>query len=115
MALNRVRAEANQVSVPVPAGTVSGDAVAVGELNGVALCDRGEWTTDEATIQLDGSFAFEMDGPITVGQVITRNQVNARGAPAGGGTFGHALTALAGGVTGDVEVRVANPVDIAAS
>lgn len=108
MAKNRVRAEANQVSVPVAADTVSGDAVAVGELNGVALCDRSEWTEDEATVQLDGSFAFELTGPVAVGDAVTRDDVNARGDDAGAGTFGHALSALANGETADVEVRVSN-------
>lgn len=116
MAKNRVREEANQVSLPVPAGTVSGDAVAVGKLNGVALTDRDAWTAGEATVQLDGSFKHYIDdadwvgGAIAVGDAVTHDQVNAKGDVEGARVFGHALTPLADGASGEVEVRTANPI-----
>jgi len=108
MALNRVREECNQISLPVPSGTVSGDPVAVGELNGVALTDRDAWTPGEATVQLDGSFAFTLTGAIAAGAAVTRDTVNAKGDASGSGTFGHAVKALGAGVTDEVEVRLKN-------
>lgn len=108
MAKNRIREECNQISLPVPAGTVSGDPVAVGELNGVALTDRGAWTENEATCQLDGSFGFELTGPVAPGDAVTRDEVNAKGDASGSGTFGHAVGSLANGETAVVEVRLSN-------
>lgn len=108
MAKNRIREECNQISLPVPAGTVSGDPVAVGELNGVALTDRDAWTPGEATCQLDGSFGFELTGPLAAGEAVPRDDVNAKGDAAGAGTFGHVVAALGNGVTAVVEVRLSN-------
>jgi predicted RecA/RadA family phage recombinase len=112
MALNRVREEADQVALPVDPATVSGDPVAVGRLNGVALNDYGSWTPGQATVALEGSFRFTLTGPgggLAVGAIVTRDMVNARGDAAGASTFGHLLEPLGDGVTADVEVRISNP------
>lgn len=105
MALNRAYAEANQIKVPVPADTESGDPVVVGELNGVALID--EQDDGEATCQFDGAFYFELTGPISAGDPVTVTDVGAEGGT-GSDTFGHALTDVASGVTTDVPVRLSN-------
>ena len=62
MAKNEHLRHANHVSLPVPAGTVSGDPVRVGILNGVAQTDRAStsnWgggnAAGEASVWLDGS------------------------------------------------------------
>lgn len=111
MAKNRVREEANQLSLPVVAGVVSGDPVAVGNLNGVALCNRDAWTTGEATVQLDGSFRFTITGPgggLAVGAPVPRSLVAAKGDAAGAGVFGHLLEPIAAAEVKAVEIRI-NP------
>lgn len=109
MSKNVVRDECNQASLPVAIGTVSGDPVAVGGyLNGVALTDRGAHTPGEATVKLNGSAAYELTGPIAVGDVISRDAVNARGCEDCDGDFAVALQALGNGETDLVEMRLLN-------
>lgn len=88
MATNEIFKEADYLSLPVPAGTVSGDPVLVGDLVGVAQTSEGDnsytsipvrrpftdpaWGTvpgstggnEEgfASVALKGAFAFEIDG-----------------------------------------------------
>ena len=72
MARNITYDDANQVSLPVPAGTKSGDPVRVGGLNGVALTNRALSTATppefgggnvdgEATVKLNGAATFDVD------------------------------------------------------
>lgn len=59
MARNRRYAGAFQLSLPVIAGTVSGDPVLIGaELPGVALTDRD--ADGEATVRMIGAFSLEV-------------------------------------------------------
>lgn len=113
MALNRVRERAFQVSLPVPEGTTSGDPVAVGSLVGVALIDRGKDTAGEATIQMVGSFEFEVIGKkgaeekaIAVGEPVYLKE-GKLSADSGGTLFGYALQAVAKGKTETIEVKIA--------
>lgn len=110
MALNRHYAEANQVSLPVPNGALSGDPVCIGGLHAVLLVDEGDSTEGEATVQLDGAFRFELTGPINAGEAIQGTDIDAAEHLGGDDTqtFGHALISLANGVTADVPVRLAN-------
>lgn len=112
MAQNVVREEANQVELPVPAGTKSGDPVAVGQLNGLALTDRDAWTAGSATVKLNGSVRLSITGPgggLAVGAAVSRDLVNAVGDAAGTGVFGHLLEPIGAGVTAEVEIRISNP------
>lgn len=88
MATNEIYKDANYLSLPVPAGTMSGDPVLVGELVGVAQTSEGDnsytsvpvrrqigdpaWNTmpastggnetGYASVALIGAFAFEIEG-----------------------------------------------------
>lgn len=71
MAKNEHLRHANHISLPVPAGTVAGDPVRVGILNGVAQTDRASssnWgggnTVGEASVWLDGSHYLEVAGAV---------------------------------------------------
>ena len=71
MAKNEHLRHANHVSLPVPSGTVSGDPVRVGILNGVAQTDRASasnWgggnAAGEASVWLDGSHHLEVAGAV---------------------------------------------------
>lgn len=71
MAKNEHLRHANHVSLPVPSGTVSGDPVRVGILNGVAQTNRAsasDWAggnvVGEATVWLDGSHHLEVAGAV---------------------------------------------------
>lgn len=70
MALNICRDEAEQVSVPVPSGTESGDVVLIGDLPAVALVDRGAQTVDEATVKFDGSIYADVTIAVALGDAI---------------------------------------------
>lgn len=78
MAKNEHLRHANHVSLPVPAGTTSGDPVRVGILNGVAQTNRAsstDWAggnkSGEATVWLDGSHHLEVTGAIAaVGDAV---------------------------------------------
>lgn len=71
MAKNEHLRHANHISLPVAAGTVSGDPVRVGILNGVAQTNRAsvtDWaggnTIGEASVWLDGSHHLEVTGAV---------------------------------------------------
>ena len=63
MALNEIFKIGKSISLPVPAGTKSGDPVRVGVLNGVAIVDEGtgfnkdNWTS----VDLFGGHLFEIE------------------------------------------------------
>lgn len=64
---NEIIRPGTELSLPVPAGTVSGDPVKVGSLVGVAATDRGKGgnIATHATVLLDGRvYAFDVDGAI---------------------------------------------------
>lgn len=111
MALNRIREEAEQVALPVPDGTVSGDALCLGSLPCVALTDKDAAVQPDgtATVQTDGSFLFEVAVATEVGDIIYWHEGS--GSPAtlnktssGGTRFGYALEAQAG--AGAIEVKI---------
>lgn len=111
MARNEHLRDAQHVSLPVPAGTVSGDPVRVGILNGVAQTDRASasnWgggnAVGEASVWLGGSHVLPVVGAIdTVGQAVYILD-GALSSAAGGDLFGAALATQAG--DGDVPVKI---------
>lgn len=107
MALNRVRAEANQLSLPVPADTESGDPVLIGDaLPGVCLTDRSEWTEGAATVQCDGSFNLEVTGAGDPGDIVYITSGGALTMTASGNTrFGYLLETKGSGA-GVAEVKI---------
>jgi predicted RecA/RadA family phage recombinase len=111
MARNEHMAKADHISVPVPAGTKSGDPVLVGSLPGYAVTGRGEGGNDtgNASVWFDGSAKVPVTGAITaVGQPVY--------IPTGGGAltatvgsnvvWGYAL-ATKGAGTGVIPVKIA--------
>ena len=111
MARNEQFRHANHISLPVPAGTVAGDPVRVGVLNGVAQTDRAttaNWgggnAEGHASVWLDGSHTFPVTGAVTeVGQAIYITD-GALTATAGGALFGAALATQA--EDGDLPVKI---------
>lgn len=111
MAKNEHLRHANHVSLPVPAGTVAGDPVRVGVLNGVAQTNRAsdtDWAggnaAGEATVWLDGSHHLEVTGAIeSVGQAVYIAD-GALTATAGGDLFGAALATQA--ADGTIPVKI---------
>ena len=111
MAKNEHLRHANHVSLPVPAGTVAGDPVRVGILNGVAQTDRASSSNwgggnddGHATVWLDGSHHLEVAGAIDeVGQAVYIAD-GALTAEAGGDLFGAALATQAG--DGTIPVKI---------
>lgn len=111
MAKNEHLRHANHVSLPVPAGTVSGDPVRVGVLNGVAQTDRAtanDWgggnTTGEASVWLDGSHHLPVTGAVeNVGQAVYITD-GALTATEGGDLFGAALATQTG--DGTIPVKI---------
>lgn len=124
MAKNIILDQADQLSLPVPAGKKSGDHVRVGGLNGVCLTDRAEPspTVDpvrgapvntnpvgNASVKLNGAAEFNVDFAvaavgdpvyITPGGTLT-------GTATGNAVFGHALTTKTA-AAGPLTVRIAN-------
>lgn len=114
MATNRVREHATRLSLPVPSGTESGDALVIGALPCVAVTDRDTDTAGSASVQTDGSWSFPVHGEdgagnaaIALGAILyidTDGEINAD--VTNGKRFGYALEALASGETRDIEVKV---------
>lgn len=89
---NEVYRDADELTLPVPEGTKSGDAVIVGDLPGVAATDRD--ADGNATVWMRGAYDLSVTGAVTqIGAPIY--------IPAAGGNlsvtadgnklFGHAL------------------------
>jgi len=118
MAKTRVYEHANQLTLPVIAGVVSGGPVIVGMIPGVALTDRD--AAGNATVQTDGAFTVSVTGAIaSIGlPVYITSATGALVVAPGAGIqlFGHALATKAGGA-GNILVRIAQyavPSDIPA-
>jgi len=62
MAKNMNLPEALHISLPVPDGTVSGDAVAVGAWRGIAQTDKD--ADGEATVWINGSATLDVTGAV---------------------------------------------------
>lgn len=114
MATNRVKEKGTRLALPVPSGTVSGDALVIGALPCVAVTDRDEWTAGEASVQTDGTWTFPVKGEdaagnaaIALGAILyidTDGEINVDAT--NGKRFGYALEAVASGATVDIEVKV---------
>ena len=114
MAKNEHLRHANHVSLPVPAGTVSGDPVLVWILNGVAQTDRASssnWgggnAAGEASVWLDGSHLLEVAGAVeNVGDpvyILADGSLAAETAE-GASVFGAALATQSG--DGTIHVKI---------
>lgn len=112
MAKNEHLRHANHVSLPVPSGTVAGDPVRVGILNGVAQTNRAsstDWAggnaVGEASVWLDGSHHLDVVGEITaVGQAVYIADGALTATAEGGALFGAALATQAG--DGNIPVKI---------
>ena len=114
MAVNEQFRNANHVSLPVPAGTKSGDPVRVGVLNGVAqtnVATDTDWAggnpAGHASVWLDGSFVLPVTGAVAeVGAPIYIDDDGALSA-SGSVLFGAALATQT--ATGDLAVKILQP------
>lgn len=114
MAKNEHLRHANHISLPVPAGTVSGDPVRVGILNGVAQTNRAsatDWAggnaVGEATVWLDGSHHLDVVGAVAaIGDAvyILADGSLAAATAEGASVFGAALATQAG--DGNIPVKI---------
>ncbi len=113
MSKNRVYENGNSFPVTVPAGTVSGNPVVVGQLRGVARNDRQ--SDGRATVDFKGVYRLSVEGwsgaaaaAIAVGAIIyydagrtPKLNVNEAGV-----RFGYALDPVASGATTTIRVKV---------
>lgn len=114
MATNRVKETGNRLSLPVPDGTVSGDPLVIGDLPCVAVVDKSEWTTGDASVQTDGTFLLAVKGEdgsgnaaVSVGEAVyidTDGELNVD--LTNGKKFGYALEAVNSGATATIEVKI---------
>lgn len=114
MAKNEQFRHADHLSLPVPSGTVSGDPVRVGILNGVAQTNRsttanpsGGNPDGHASVWLDGSHHFPVTGAVeNVGDpiYIFADGTLQAAAVAGEPVFGAALATQAG--DGTIPVKI---------
>lgn len=109
MALNEIFKESQNISLPVPAGTASGDPVRVGILNGVAQVTVGEGqnATGFASVKLNGAHKVPVVGAVAaIGDPIYITSDGALTSTAlGNDLWGAALgTQVA---TGEIVVKVA--------
>lgn len=128
MAVNQVFKTGNNISLPVPTGTKSGDPVRVGALNAVAITDEGAGTVTldlgggvsitqptggvgnepgYATVKLDGTYKVPVAGAIAaVGALVYIKGDNTLTATSTGNkVFGYALRTKGAG-TAPVEVTL---------
>lgn len=114
MAFNEVFKVGNNISLPVPAGTASGDPVRVGGLNGVAQTDvavagdlAGLNRDGYASIKLDGAHQLQVTGTVAPGDPVYIDSAFALSNVAlGNSLFGHALTTKTVEAVGPVTVRI---------
>lgn len=111
MATNQQYATTDTLTLPVGAGTKSGDPVAVGDIVGVALTDRD--TDGNATVQVKPAPVFEISvesdtDPIAIGDPVYIDATGAVSEIAVSNTlFGHALAAVTATETATIPVRIA--------
>lgn len=114
MAKNRKFASGRNLVLAVPANTVSGDPVAVGQIPGVALIDRN--ADGNATVDTGGCYMLSVKGidgsgnhAIAQGDPIYHVQADTPklSAKATGVLFGYALEAVGSGATKTIAVRLA--------
>lgn len=94
MATNEQHRYANHLSLPVPLGTVAGDPVQVGLLNGVAQTSAGEGgnPAGHASVWLDGSHWFQVDGQTSIGDPVYFGEEGLTRDVDSGYVYGHAIT-----------------------
>src|SRR5437879_12234427 len=116
MAKNEVYEEAENLYLPVIAGTVSGGPVIVGMLPGVALTNRD--ASGNAVVTTEGAYNVSVTGAIANGGLpayITSATYALRVAPGVGiQLFGHAL-ATKGAAAGTTPARLAQFADALAT
>jgi predicted RecA/RadA family phage recombinase len=104
MAVNERFRDADKLSLPVPAGTVSGSPVKIGSLMGVTQTNRatatefgGGNTVGSATVWLRGIFDLTVTGAVTnIGDPVYIDASNALSVTSAGNTlFGYALVTKA--------------------
>jgi len=113
MAKNMNLPEALHITLPVPAGTLSGEAVSVGAWRGIAQTDRD--ADGEATVWINGSGTLTVAGAVaTVGLPVylTGTGASLRSATltttaAGNTLFGYALGTKAA-ADGPLEIGLLN-------
>lgn len=95
MALNEIFKVGKSISLPVPAGTESGDPVRVGVLNGVAIVDEGSGFNAEgyASVDLFGGHLYELAGG-EVGDAVYITGAGALSLTASGNKLWGAVTHL---------------------
>jgi len=117
MAKNRVREDGNRLSLPVPDGTVSGSPLVLGDLPCVAVVNKSEGTTGEASVQTDGTWKLAVKGVTTGGgnsaigvgdilYLLSTGEVSKNSSGAGAKRFGYALQAVSSGATSSIEVKL---------
>lgn len=105
MAKNMKYTPGNQINV-VRASTVSGQAIAIGKIPGVALTDS-ETTTNNVTMKTDGIFALPVLGPVGIGDILyIVDATSVIDTTNTGVRFGYALEAIAGATTPTIKVKV---------
>lgn len=109
MALNEIFKESQNVSLPVPTGTASGDPVRVGILNGVAQTSEGDGQNAPgyASVKLNGAHKVPVEGAVAdVGDPIYITSAGELTATAtGNDLWGAALQTQA--ADGEIVVKVA--------
>lgn len=103
MATNQRYTHFDHISLEVPEGTKSGQAVIVGQIAGVAQTDRG--ADGRATIWLDGSYLLPVAAAVTEGQALYLDTPGGDLTTTGTKFFGVAVLATNG--AGDAEVAPA--------
>lgn len=95
MALNEIFKVGKSISLPVPTGTKSGQAIRVGVLNGVAIVDEGTGFNAEGwtSVDLFGGHLYELEGA-EVGDAVYITAAGALSLTASGNKLWGAVTHL---------------------
>lgn len=107
MAKNTKLYRADNLELEVGSGIESGDAVAVGDIVGVALTDAND--DDIATIRTTGTATFKVeanDGDIELGDIVYYDDGDIVGDDTGNVRFGYALEEVGDGETEEIEVKI---------
>lgn len=102
MAKNQRYAENKHIALTADKAYTSGQPVAIGAYRGVALIDAAEG--ERVTVWLDGSWAIDVTGALTEGQVVYLTTAGALTATAGDTPWGVANEAK---TTGTAPAEVA--------
>lgn len=101
MATNRYYPEGDSVKLVADQAYASGEAVAIGQITGVAV--TAVETGGEFAVHTNGAWRFNVEGALTVGQAVYLNARKLTGTKSGK-PFGVALQAKAAG-TAEAIVR----------